>query len=166
MINPIGFFLLSLSLVTIVTSQVRAPHGLVYQNPEAFSPSAYEFFHPNSQKHDHNKDDPCTSSKCSPLPLAVEATQIHESKGGKLDKGRKHLGAGGIVGIIFGVAFVVVLAMSVYHVRVTRKANMIRAKANNSVQPPVWCSFPFFIYKLKFRRVESQKLTRVKNLKS
>jgi len=139
MINPIGFFLLSLSLVTIVTSQERAPHGLVNQNPEAFSPSAYEFFHPNSQKHGYDKkDDPCTSSNCSPLqPLAVEATQINESKGAKLDKGRKHLGAGGIVGIIFGVAFVVVLAMSVYHVRVTRKANMIRAKANNSVQPPV-----------------------------
>lgn len=138
MINHIGFFLLSLSFVTIVTSQERAPHGLVNQNPEAFSPSAYEFFHPNSQKHGNDKkDDPCTTSKCSPLPLAVEATQIHESKGGKLDKGRKHLGAGGIVGIIFGVAFVVVLAMSVYHVRVTRKTNMIRAKANNSVEPPV-----------------------------
>ncbi|CAJ2660678.1 unnamed protein product [Trifolium pratense] len=133
MFNPIFFFFFSLSLIiTIVTSQERAPHGLVYQNPEAFSPSAYDFFHPNSQKHD-----PCTSSKCSPLPLAVEATQIHESQGSKLSNGRKQLGAGGIVGIIFGVAFVVVLAMSVYHVKVTRKANMIRAKANNSVQPHV-----------------------------
>jgi hypothetical protein len=71
------------------------------------------------------------------LPLAVEATQIHESKGSKLSNGRKKLGAGGIIGIIFGVAFVVILAMSVYHVKVTRKANMIRAKANNSVQPHV-----------------------------
>ncbi|CAI8592457.1 unnamed protein product [Vicia faba] len=136
MLNPIGLILFSLSLIiTIATSQERAPHGLVYQNPKAFSPSAYEFFHPNS--HNHNDNDPCTSSKCSPFPLAVEATQIHESKGSKSNQGGKKIGAGGIIGIIFGVAFVVVLAMSVYHVRVTRKANMIRAKANNSVQPEV-----------------------------
>ncbi|XP_004487112.1 uncharacterized protein [Cicer arietinum] len=127
--NLIGFFLISLPLVSIVIGQERAPHGLVYQNPEAFSPSAYEFFHPNS-----HKVDPCTSSKCSPLPLAVEATQIHESKVSKLDKGRTKLGAGGVAGIVFGLAFVVLLAMSVYHIRVTRRANVIRAKASDSVQ--------------------------------
>jgi hypothetical protein len=60
-------------------SHKRAPHGLVYQNSEAFSPLAYEFFHSNSQNHDNTKDDSC---KCA-----------------KLDKSRKHLGAGSIVGI-------------------------------------------------------------------
>lgn len=137
MINPIGFSLLSLALVSIVIAQERAPHGLVYQNPEAFSPSAYDFFHPNTRKPETK--DPCTESKCSPLPLAaqVEATQIHESKGSTSDKVRKQLGAGGIAGIVFGVAFVVLLALTVYRVRVTRRANMSRAKANNTVLPDV-----------------------------
>jgi hypothetical protein len=35
--------------------------------------------------------------------------------------------------------------MSVYHVKVTRKANMIRAKANNSVQPHVWCVLHYIV---------------------
>ncbi|KAJ1425967.1 hypothetical protein SESBI_10694 [Sesbania bispinosa] len=138
--NHIGFsllFLLSLALVSIVIAQERAPHGLVYQSPEAFSPSAYDFFHPNAQK--PGTKDPCSASKCSPLPVAaqVEATQIHESKASTSDKDGKQLGAGSIAGIIFGVAFVVLLAMSVYRLRVTRKANMSRTKPNNSVQPDV-----------------------------
>ncbi|ESW22199.1 hypothetical protein PHAVU_005G135400 [Phaseolus vulgaris] len=135
--NPIGLSLLSLvslALVSIVTAQERAPHGLVYENPEAFSPSAYSFFHPNEKKPETR--DPCAASKCSPMPLAaqVEATEIHESKAKTHEEGRKKLGAGGIAGIIFGVAFVVVLAMGVYHVRVTRRTNMSRARDNGAVQ--------------------------------
>ncbi|OIW03928.1 hypothetical protein TanjilG_30204 [Lupinus angustifolius] len=133
--NPISFsffFLLSIALVSAVIGQERAPHGLAYENPEAFPPSAYNFFHPNAKKPETN--DPCAASKCSPLPLAaqVEATQIHESKGSTSEKGGKQLGPGVIACIIFGVAFVVFLAMIVHHVRVTRRNNII--KANNSVQ--------------------------------
>ncbi|CAJ1955961.1 unnamed protein product [Sphenostylis stenocarpa] len=126
--------LLSLALVSIVIAQERAAHGLVYQNPEAFSPSAYNFFHPNEKKPDTKE--PCAASKCSPMPLAaqVEATEIHESKASTPEGGRKQLGAGGIAGIIFGVAFVVLLAMGVYHVSLTRPTNMNRAKANAAVQ--------------------------------
>ncbi|KAL2332039.1 hypothetical protein Fmac_019620 [Flemingia macrophylla] len=136
--NLFGFSLLSLfslALVSSVIAQERAPHGLLYENPEAFSPSAYDFFHPNAKKPETK--DPCTASKCSPMPLAaqVEAAEIHESKASTQEKGGKKLGAGGVAGIVFGVAFVVVLAMGVYHVRVTRRANISRAKANGSVQP-------------------------------
>ncbi|KAK7272145.1 hypothetical protein RJT34_28568 [Clitoria ternatea] len=133
--NPIVFSLLSLLCLSLVTAQERAPHGLVYENPEAFSPSAYSFFHPNERKH----DDPCAASKCSPLPLAaqVEATEIHESKASTEQKRGKNLGAGGLAGIVFGVAFVVLLAMGVYHVRVIRPANLSKTKANNVVQPHV-----------------------------
>ncbi|KAG4986560.1 hypothetical protein JHK82_034184 [Glycine max] len=136
--NPIGFSLLSLAslaLVSIVIAQERAPHGLVYENPEAFSPSAYNFFHPNERKPETK--DPCAASKCSPMPLAaqVEATEIHESKASTPQGSKKQLGAGSVAGIIFGVAFVVLLALGVYHVRVTRRANMSKAKANGAVQP-------------------------------
>ena len=130
--NPIGFSLLSLvslALVSIVTAQERAPHGLVYENPEAFSPSAYNFLHPNERKPETK--DPCAASKCSPMPLAaqVEATEIHESKASTPQGSKKQLVAGGVAGIIFGVAFVVLLAMGVYQVRVTGRAKAIGAVA-------------------------------------
>lgn len=134
--SPIGFsllFLLPLTLVSIATSQEeRAPHGLVNESPVAFSPSAYDFFHPNARKPETG--DECSASKCSPLPEAaqVEATQIYGNKTMTSQEGRKHMGAGGIVGIVFGVAFVVLLAMGAYYVKVKRHANMSRA---NTVQP-------------------------------
>ncbi|XP_028757060.1 uncharacterized protein LOC114716245 [Neltuma alba] len=133
--SPFGFsllFLLSLTLVSIAASQERAPHGLVNERPVAFPPSAYDFFHPNARKPEAG--DECSASKCSPLPEAaqVEATQIYESKALASQKGRKQIGAGGIAGIVFGVAFAVLLAMGVYYVRVKRQANMSRA---NTVQP-------------------------------
>ncbi|QCE09336.1 uncharacterized protein LOC114185834 [Vigna unguiculata] len=138
--SPIGLCLLSLvslTLVSIVIAQERAPHGLVYENPEAFSPSAYNFFHPNEKKPETKN--PCAASKCSPMPLAaqVEATEIHESRAKTLERGSRKLGAGGLAGIVFGVAFVVVLAMGVYHVRVTRRTNMSRANHNGAVQTHV-----------------------------
>ncbi|KAJ7980995.1 putative Transmembrane protein [Quillaja saponaria] len=74
------FFLLSLTLLNIATAQDRAPHGLVYENPAAFPPSAYDFFHPNTQQ--PQIQDSCHASKCSTMPLAaqVEATQAYENK--------------------------------------------------------------------------------------
>ncbi|XP_014497504.1 uncharacterized protein LOC106759005 [Vigna radiata var. radiata] len=135
--NPVVLCLLSLvslTLVSIVVAQERAPHGLVYENPEAFSPSAYNFFHPNEKKPESR--DPCATSKCSPMPLVaqVEATEIHESRAKTPEGGSRKLGAGGIAGIVFGVAFVVVLAMGVYHVRFTRPTNMSRPKHSGVVQ--------------------------------
>lgn len=132
--SPIGsfLFLLSASLLSTATGQERAPHGLVYESPVAFPPSAYFFFHPNARKPETR--DSCTASKCSPLPVAaqVEATQIYENKASASQKGGKQIGAGAVAGIIFAVAFAVLLAMGVYYVKVTRQANMSRA--NNSVQ--------------------------------
>ncbi|TKY67220.1 hypothetical protein E2542_SST10112 [Spatholobus suberectus] len=133
--SPIGLsflFLLSLALLSIARGQERAPHGLVYESPLAFSPSAYDFFHPNAQKPETR--DPCTASKCSPLPLAaqVDATQIYENKASATQKGGKQIGAGGVAGIVTAVALAALLAMGIYYVKVTRQANMCRA--NNSVQ--------------------------------
>ncbi|KAK7262312.1 hypothetical protein RJT34_29879 [Clitoria ternatea] len=133
--TPIGLsflFLLSPALLSIATGQERAPHGLVYESPVAFPPSAYDFFHPNARKPESK--DPCTASKCSPLPLAaqVEASQIYENKASATQKRGKQIGAGGVAAIIISIAFAVLLAMGVYYVKVTRQANMNRT--NNSVQ--------------------------------
>ncbi|RZB80943.1 uncharacterized protein LOC114373966 [Glycine soja] len=140
--SPIGLsflFLISLALLSIARGQERAPHGLVYESPVAFPPTAYDFFHPNAQKPE-NKD-PCVASKCSPLPLVaqVDATQIYENKASTTQKGGKQIGGGGVAGIITDVALPVLLAMGIYYVKVTSQANMSRA--SNSVQSHAWCAF-------------------------
>ncbi|XP_022755638.1 uncharacterized protein LOC111303553 [Durio zibethinus] len=122
----------SLALLSIARGQDRAPHGISYENPMAFSPSAYEFFHPKT--HEPDTQNPCAASNCSPLPVAaqVDATKALESKISTQQKSGHQLGAGGIAGIVFGLAFAVLLTMGVYYVLNTRRANANRA---NSVQP-------------------------------
>lgn len=100
----------------------------------AFSPSAYEFFHPTTEK--PKSVGPCsTGSSCSPLPLAaqVDATdKAQERKTMASHSGGSGLGAGGVAGIVFGITFAVLLAMSVYYVVATRRQNLSLAK---TVQP-------------------------------
>lgn len=121
-----------LTLLYIAGAQERAPHGLANENPIAFSPSAFEFFHPKTQQ--PTTRNPCDTSSCSPLPLAaqVESTQARESKVSTSKAGQSRVGAGGIAGIVFGFVFVVLLAMGVYYVVSTRRANMSRT---NTVLP-------------------------------
>lgn len=122
------------TILSIARAQDRAPHGIAYENPVAFSPSAYDFFNPTTRK--PNTADACHKSNCSPLPIAaqvVEATPAHESRDFSSHKGNR-VGVGGIaVGIVFGVVFAAVLAMGVYYVAITRRANVSRA--NKSVRP-------------------------------
>ena len=129
------FCLSSFTFLSIAQAEGRAPHGLVYESPVAFSPMAYDFFHPSTQT--PNAKDPCGASKCSPLPLAaqVQSTPAKESKySTTIQKGTHRVGAGGILGIVFGITFAVLLAMGVYYVLRTRQANANRAM---SAQPSV-----------------------------
>ncbi|XVF46346.1 hypothetical protein PTKIN_Ptkin03bG0019900 [Pterospermum kingtungense] len=136
--SPFASVLLLLSslalLLSIAKGQGRAPHGIAYESPMAFSPSAYDFFHPKTEKPDTKN--PCAASSCSPLPMAAEvggSTRALESKASTTQQKSGHqLGAGGIAGIVFGLAFAVLLAMGAYYVLSTRRANANRA---NSVQP-------------------------------
>lgn len=124
------FFSSLTSVLSITMAQGRAPHGLANEYPMAFSPSAYDFFHPNTQNKP-NKESPCAESSCSPLPMAaqVEATdQAQRSNIATPHGGRPSLGAGGVAGIVFGFVFAVLLAMAVYYVVVTRRENTSRAK--------------------------------------
>lgn len=124
----------SLALLSIARGEGRAPHGISYESPMAFSPSAYDFFHPKTEKPDSKN--PCAASNCSPLPMAAQvgsSAKALDSKVSTQQKSSGHqLGAGGIAGIVFGLAFAVLLAMGVYYVLNTRRTNANRA---NSVQP-------------------------------
>ncbi|CAN0916359.1 hypothetical protein LINGRAHAP2_LOCUS29667 [Linum grandiflorum] len=114
------FFLMIFSSptsISIAMAQGRAPHGLVYQTPLAFSPSAVDFFHPNRQ--DPNMAvvmNPCQeSSGCSPLPLAAQMavqdqTKVSSSMSQSGGNGNG-FGGGNIVGIVLGVSFLVFLTL-------------------------------------------------------
>ncbi|KAI3868408.1 hypothetical protein MKX03_030213 [Papaver bracteatum] len=143
----------SLYLLTQAQAQARAPHGLIFENPVAFSPSAYDFFHPNT--HTPKAVKPCDESNCAPVSgssafstssAVVRATPAHESKESTTAQGstssgsgnskRLVLGAGGISGIVFGFVFAVLSGIGVYYIIVTRRTNINRS---NSVQPDSAC---------------------------
>ncbi|XP_039012944.1 uncharacterized protein LOC120142278 [Hibiscus syriacus] len=124
--NPFASFLLilsSLALVSMASAQDRAPHGIAYESPMAFSPSAYDFFHPNTEN-------PCSASKCSPpLPVAAQvdgSKALAEKVSSTQDKSGRGMGAGGVAAIVFSLAFAVLLAMGVYYVLIARRANADR----------------------------------------
>uniref|UniRef100_A0A7N1A4M6 Transmembrane protein n=1 Tax=Kalanchoe fedtschenkoi TaxID=63787 RepID=A0A7N1A4M6_KALFE len=121
-----------LTFVTDSRAQERSPHGLAYENPVAYSPAAYDFFHPDAGQSGSNVKS-CSKSGCSPLPLAAhfESNQAHESHA-TLSQRRGGLGAKAITAIVSGMAFAVLLGMGAYYVVTTRRANNNRA---NSVQP-------------------------------
>lgn len=141
---PLSFLsLLScLSLLCIAQAQDSGTqprsHGLAQENPVALSPSAFQFFHPNSPLSSANV--PCSASHCAPVSsfssaaTEVQAAQVHEVVKPASKANATGVGAGGVVGIVFGFVLIVLLAMGVYYVVVTRRANANRA---NSVQPDV-----------------------------
>ncbi|KAK3442298.1 uncharacterized protein LOC104432874 [Eucalyptus grandis] len=139
--TPMSSFLLILltpTFLCLAGAQDRAPHGLANENPMAFSPSAYDFFHPNTQQ--TTVKNPCAISSCSPLPEAAQVVGAAQGQDGKLSAtrdGKSQMGVGGIVGIVFALAFAVLLAMGVYYVVVTRRANASKAKA---IQPDTGCA--------------------------
>lgn len=121
----------SLFLLSIVRAQDRAPHGIANASPVAFSPSAYDFFHPKSEQ--PNGKNPCLESDCSPLPMAAEVIASNKAYESKKSSG-SGVGIGGVTGIVFGFVFAILLAMGAYYIVNTRRANVNRA---NSVRPDV-----------------------------
>ncbi|KMT02067.1 hypothetical protein BVRB_9g207960 [Beta vulgaris subsp. vulgaris] len=122
------FFLFFVSFLSQIIAQDRAPHGLAYENPTAFSPTAYDFFHPNTHQ------DSCRSSNCAPLPLAAQVHETQSETTTAMPKTHTRIGAGAIVGPLFAAIIILSLAMGIYYVAKTRQANANRTKV---VQPDV-----------------------------
>ncbi|XP_010253675.1 PREDICTED: uncharacterized protein LOC104594853 [Nelumbo nucifera] len=131
------FFFLTFPFVA--RAQGRAPHGLAYESPMAFSPAAFEFFHPTAQRPVSS----CAQSlDCAPLPLSfssvssavAQSTQAYQSKLSKPPTSSSGIRVGGIAGIVFGFVFAVLLAMGLYYVVTMRRANINRSI---SVRPDV-----------------------------
>ncbi|CAN8247273.1 unnamed protein product [Cochlearia groenlandica] len=107
-------FFSCLIFTNIALAQDRAPHGLAYETPAAFSPSAFNFFHTQPDNHDTTLD-PCgEESSCSPLPLAAKvqgaSAKEEQSEVATMSSGyRSGLGAGGVVWIILGLALALLM---------------------------------------------------------
>lgn len=127
------FLFVVFCLPFIVKAQERSPHGLAYESPVAISPEAYSFFHPETQKQNtttseslcDNNNDTSETSGCSRFPTAssVQSNLAHGSLSPPDEEGDRLMGAGGMVGIVLGFAFAIVLAFGVYYVAITRKRN-------------------------------------------
>ncbi|KAL8146297.1 hypothetical protein AgCh_004157 [Apium graveolens] len=119
--------------ITIAQDQSRSPHGLTHSSPVAFSPSAFEFFHPENHQHP-TIENPCAASGCPPLHLSatVQSSLAYDSRftPDHYIHGRR-ITAAGIAGIIFGFVFVAILAMGIYYIMTKRQANMSKS---NTVQ--------------------------------
>ncbi|KAG7572839.1 hypothetical protein ISN44_As09g011880 [Arabidopsis suecica] len=107
------FFFSSLIFTNFALAQDRAPHGLAYETPVAFSPSAFDFFHTQPENSDPTLN-PCVESGCSPLPVAAKvqgaSAKAQESDIASMSIGtRSGIEANGMVGIIFGLAFAVLM---------------------------------------------------------
>ncbi|XP_072987295.1 uncharacterized protein [Typha latifolia] len=118
-----------LLLFTISEAHPTFPHGLAFESPTAFSPAAFEFFHPRHAPHVLGRPSsaPPLSTE-SALRSRVRADEVVESAR-LAPPGRRGVGAGGVVGIVAGVAFAVVGVAGVSYVAVRRRANIGRANA-------------------------------------
>ena len=100
----------------------------------AFSPSAYNFFHPKANP--PTIQDSCDKSSCSPLPMAastVQSSLAQESVSRDVKSGSK-ISAGGVAGLIIGFTFVVFVAMGAFFVVTKRRTKLGR---KNTVLPSV-----------------------------
>lgn len=129
--SPLLLFVI-FSLLSVTRAQY--PHGLTHQNPMAFSPSAFEFFHPDNLQ--PSSESPCAASGCRPLHISatVQSSLAYESRSPP-NKGGSRMTAGGIFGIVFGFVFVALLAMGVYYLMIKHHSNMSKS---NSAQDEAW----------------------------
>lgn len=138
------FFLSCLSLLLCVSIAGSRPvHGPAYTNPSAFSPEAYDFFHPKSSLSDQNNPPKSSHSlpSTSPTPSPSKTSIVEaDSQGSKVssdehttsESRREEEGRGETIGVVLGLSFVAFLSLGIYFVIKKRRANMIRTIVTHS----------------------------------
>lgn len=127
-------------LITVCRAQDRAPHGLANTSPLAFSPEAYEFFHPNTQG--QSSKGGCSAPDCSStLPLGASAAAVKSTPGvaQPAEEGGKKRRRGGhsLVSIPVGLVFALLVGLGAYFVFAARQRNAARAKLSELQTPEV-----------------------------
>uniref|UniRef100_A0A1J3K538 Uncharacterized protein n=1 Tax=Noccaea caerulescens TaxID=107243 RepID=A0A1J3K538_NOCCA len=128
------FFFSCLSLLLCVSIAGSRPvHGPAYSNPSAFSPEAYDFFHPKSSLPDNNPPRNLPSSpSLSPSPSPSASIVDAGTRGSKVSsdehtsESNREDGRGETVGIVLGISFTSFLLMGIFFVIKKRHANITR----------------------------------------
>ncbi|KAJ4777454.1 transmembrane protein [Rhynchospora pubera] len=135
--------LFTLILTQAIAQAQHTPHGLSYETPIAFSPAAFQFFHPGvilPHERRHSAHAPAQAPMLLEQAFRGATTgraRADEAVGGgwinnkTLD--RRRLAPGGVAGIVVGVAFFVVTVFAGVYVIVKRRQNVRRA--NGEVKP-------------------------------
>ncbi|KAG2333487.1 hypothetical protein Bca52824_004667 [Brassica carinata] len=126
--HSLPFFSCSLSLlICVAIAGSRPAHGPAYLNPSAFSPEAYDFFHPKSPVPDNNPQE--TRILCHFFHLHLH---LHHTQGSKvssdehISESRREEGGGETVGILLGISFAAFILVGLYFVIKKRLANITR----------------------------------------
>ncbi|KAM7279238.1 hypothetical protein ACFE04_006372 [Oxalis oulophora] len=102
-------------LVAIATSQdIRAPHGLVNENPKAFTSAAADFFHSNEETPDKT-----SPKKAKPVAAQIQASDrqnesdLSSSSTSSSSDKITRIGARGVMGIVLVLGVVAFQTMDV-----------------------------------------------------
>ncbi|WZZ90378.1 hypothetical protein YC2023_118957 [Brassica napus] len=133
--HSLPFFFSCLSMLLCLSiGGSRPAHGPAYLNPYAFSPEAYDFFHPQSSLPNNipPRDSP-SSSSLSPSPSPSKTSNVEADTQGSKFSSEEHRnesireeGRGETVGIVLGVSFAAFILMGAYFVIKKRRANITR----------------------------------------
>jgi hypothetical protein len=137
------FLLFTLILTQAVAQAETSPHGLSYETPIAFSPAAFQFFHPGIiPPHERRRSAYAPAQAPMILEQAFKGSTTGRARadeavgggwiGNKMSD-RRRLAAGGVVGTVVGVGFFVVAVFGVVYVIIKRRQNVKRA--NGEVKP-------------------------------
>ncbi|XP_010483714.1 PREDICTED: proline-rich receptor-like protein kinase PERK8 [Camelina sativa] len=140
------FFFSCLSLLLCVSNAGSRPvHGPAYTNPSAFSPEAYDFFHPKSSIPDHNNppENSPSSPSTSPTPSPSKTSIVEADSQGSKVSSDEHTtsesrrredeeGRGETIGVVLGLSFAAFLSLGIYFVIKKRRARMIRTIVTHS----------------------------------
>lgn len=136
-------FTLILTQALALAHAQTSPHGLSYETPIAFSPAAFQFFHPGIiPPHERRRSTYAPAQAPMMLEQAFKGASTGRARadeavgggwlGNKMSD-RRRLAAGGVVGIVVGVGFFVVMVFGVVYVIIKRRQNVKRA--NGEVKP-------------------------------
>ncbi|KAF3328009.1 hypothetical protein FCM35_KLT06615 [Carex littledalei] len=135
--------LFTLILTQAIAQAQHTPHGLSYETPVAFSPDAFQFFHPGiipPHERRHIAHVPAQAPMLLEQAFKGATTgraRADEAVGGAWIENntsdQRRLAAGGVVGILAGVGFFVATVFGVVYVIIKRRQNVKRA--NGEVKP-------------------------------
>lgn len=115
-------------LCSLLLSSATSPHGLAFENPMSFPPSAYEFFHPTV---DAPATAPLPASSLYPGKTSARA-KADAVVGGNVfsaPPGRGGAVTGAIAAVVLGLVFVMLVAVVSAYIAIKRRSDVNKANA-------------------------------------